>query len=377
MKPARPVVLLALVAFVGLGLTACSDDEGASATTTGAAPADTGQVTAEGISPARCAANKAAGTITYLSSFDFAASPSIVDVVVADQKGYFDAMCLDVELKSSFSTANYPLVASDQAQFSSAGSYTEMLNFAKDGARFVAVADYGKSNITALLVRDDGKVTALADLRGKTIGVKGALPPSLVALLNKAGLKEGADYRVVLLDGFDPKVHLQQAIDALPVYKSNEPGQLDRAGIGYQLFDPSADDIPGSFGILYTNDAFLNAHPTAAQDFVRASLKGMEDAIADPAGAVAASLERIRAGGNKNFLSEEGESYRWQVEKDLVEEARGSLPIGVIDPQLLQAEVDSYTAAGVFATQPAIDGTYSVEIAQQAYGADGKVIWPG
>ncbi len=157
------------------------------------------------------------------------------------------------------------------------------------------------------------------------------------------------------------------------MYKSNEPGQLDRAGIGYKLFDPSDDGIPGSFGILYSNGQFIDDHPTAAQDFVRASLKGMEDAIADPDAAVAASLELIRAGGNKNFLSEEGESFRWQVEKDLVEQAKGDLPIGVIDPALLQAEVDAYTEAGVFDTAPSIDGTYSVELAAEAYGPDGKV----
>ena len=55
---------------------------------------------ADGISAERCEANKAAGKITYLSSFDFAASPSIVDVVMADKKGYFDKLCLDVDLKS-------------------------------------------------------------------------------------------------------------------------------------------------------------------------------------------------------------------------------------------------------------------------------------
>ena len=106
---------------------------------------------------------------------------------MADKQGYFDKLCLDVDLKSSFSTANYPLVAANQAQFSSAGSYTEMLTYAKDGAHFVALADYGKSNIAALLVRDDGKINQLSDLKGKTIGVKGALPPALVAMLNKAG----------------------------------------------------------------------------------------------------------------------------------------------------------------------------------------------
>src|SRR4051794_3233311 len=63
-------------------------------------------VTTAGISDARCAENKAAGKITYISSFDFSASASIVDVLVAKQNGYFDKMCLDVDIKPGFSTSN-------------------------------------------------------------------------------------------------------------------------------------------------------------------------------------------------------------------------------------------------------------------------------
>ena len=75
------------------------------------APAAEGEPLLASVDPERCAANQEAGTITYLSSFDFAAAASIVDVVVAEQSGYFDDLCLDVELLPSFSTANYPLVA--------------------------------------------------------------------------------------------------------------------------------------------------------------------------------------------------------------------------------------------------------------------------
>ena len=109
---------------------------------------------------------------------------------------------------------------------------------------------------------------------------------------------------------------------------------------------------------------------------MRASLQGMADALADPAAAVAACLELIRAGGNKNFLSDEGETFRWQVESKLVATARARCPIGVIDPALLQAEVDAYTAAGVFPTKPATEGTYAVDVAADAYGPDGQVIMP-
>ena len=342
------------------------------------APATGGDgVTAAGISDARCAENKAAGTITYISSFDFAASASIVDVVVAKSKGYFDKMCLNVQLKPGFSTSNYPLVAAGTAQFSSAGNYTEILNYSVDGAAYVAVADYGKAPVEALVTPAAG-ATKLADLKGKTIGVKGDLPPSIVAMLAKAGLKRGADYKELLLDGFDPVAQLAQGIDALPVYKSNEPGQLDAAGVKYNLFDPVTSDTPGSFGLLYTSKSYAADHPTVVQDFTRAALHGMENAIADPEGAVKIAVAAIDSAGNQNYLTEQGELYRWKAELKVVQASTpAGEPIGLIDPAVFDKEYAAYVAAGVWPKgAPKDNKSYDESLARGLYGADGKVIWP-
>ena len=102
-----PALTAVLTACVPLALlVACGSDDGGAGGERDdhpAADAVAGEVTAAGIPPERCDANKAAGTITYLSGFDFSASASIVEVIVAEHKGYFDDMCLDVELKPSFS----------------------------------------------------------------------------------------------------------------------------------------------------------------------------------------------------------------------------------------------------------------------------------
>lgn len=351
-------------------------EAGVETTAAGETPVEGDGVTAEGISDERCAANEAAGKIVYLSSFDYAAAASIIDVIVASEMGYFEAMCLDVELKPSFSTSNYPLVAAGEAQFSSAGSFTEILNYSVDGASFVALADYGKTPIEALVVKDPA-VTDLASLEGATIGVKGDIPPSIVALLNSAGLTRGTSYQEVLLDGFDPVAHLATDIAAVPVYKSNEPGQLDAAGVEYALFDPTELGIPGSFGLLYTSPDFLAEHPTAAQDFIRASLKGMEATIADPEAAVAMAVALIDAAGNPNYLSAEGEGFRLTAELAEVMAGTPDGPVGLIDPSVFEAEVAAYVDAGVLAEAPAsLESFYDASVAEGVIGDDGAVIFP-
>ncbi|HZX54719.1 MAG TPA: ABC transporter substrate-binding protein, partial [Ilumatobacteraceae bacterium] len=287
----------AMLLFPLIAVAACSDAKGAqtSPTSNGSAvsagstvPAAAGTTvvadTVPAVSPVeagklfpadRCEANKAAGKITYLSSFDFSASASIVEVLVAKQKGYFDDMCLDVDLKASFSTENYPLIAANEAQFSSGGSFSEVVDYAgRNDAGFVTLSVDGRTGIDALIVKD-GQSADLSDLKGKTIGVKGAITPSVAAMLKKAGLTEGTDYQTALLDGFDPKVHIAiPEIIGFPGFKSNEPLQLEAAGIPFKLYDPANYGIPGSFGVLYTNSTFLKDFPTATADFMRAAMKG-------------------------------------------------------------------------------------------------------
>ena len=327
----------------------------------------------------RCEANKSAGTINYLSSFDFAASASIVDVLVAEQKGYFDDLCLDVNVKASFSTDNYPLIAANEAQFSSGGSFSEVVDYAgRNDAGFVALAVEGRTGIDALIVKD-GQSNDLTDLKGKTIGVKGAITPSVAAMLKKAGLTEGKDYQTALLDGFDPKVHIAiPEIVGFPGFKSNEPLQLKAADIPFKLYDPADYDIPGSFGVLYTNSTFLHDFPTAAEDFMRAAMKGLADAIADPKAAADIAVGMINANGNALFLSPEGEIARWDVESKLISGSKASdLPIGVPDTKLLDEEVTAYAEIGLFDGKvPDISTVVNTTLVKGLYDSTGKVIWP-
>jgi NitT/TauT family transport system substrate-binding protein len=376
--PAAAVLLVPV-----LLLASCGDDESDATDATDAPDATSGDddadvVAGEPFSAARCEANKAAGTITYLSSFDFAATASIVEVLVAEEQGYFDDLCLDVEVKPSFSVANYPELAANNAQFSSGGSFSEVVDFAaKNEAEFVVLAVEGKTGIDALIVNDGGP-TNLADLAGSTIGVKGKITPSVAAMLKQAGLTEGTDYTTVLLDGFDPKVHIEVPnIVGFPGYKSNEPKQLEAAGIPFTLFDPAESGIPGSFGVLYTNATFLNEHPTAAQDFMRAAMKGLADAVADPAAAAEIALGFINANGNAMFLSPEGETARWAVESKLVVDTNTATALGVPELDLLTDEVTTYAEIGLFdGTAPDITPYVDTALISGVYADDRTVIWP-
>jgi NitT/TauT family transport system substrate-binding protein len=370
-RRAPSAVVVALAA-----LAACGGD-GASTDTTPAGALS--PISADAPFPAeRCAANRAAGTITYLSGFDFAAAASIVEVLVADARGYFDELCLDVEVRASFTTQNYPEIAAGKAQFASGGSFSEMVDYAiANDAPFVAVAVEGKTGIDALIVKD-GAADALEDLRGTTIGVKGKMTPSVAAMLLGAGLREGEDYQTVLLDGFDPTAHIAVPnIVGFPGYKSNEPNQLAAAGIPHRVFDPADYDVPGSFGVLVGNREWIATHPTAAQDFLRAAMRALADSVADPQAAADIAVGYINANGNAMFLSPDGERARWAVDARIVVATNASTALGVPEPELLEAEVSAYADIGLFSgSAPDIDRYVDVELVAGVYDSARTVVWP-
>lgn len=382
----RSLTALALTAAVVISACGSDSDPDGSIDTDGAGTDDTSSngdavspvIAGEAFPDDRCAANEAAGTITYLTGFDFAATASIVDIIVADANGYYDELCLDVEITPSFSTANYPLVAENDAQFASGGSFSEVVAFAQaNDAEFLVAAVEGPTAIDALILKP-GVATELADVAGTTIGVKGKLPPSIAAMLATAGLTENEDYDTVLLDGFDPMAHIAiESIDGFPGYKSNEPGVLERNGVEFDLFDPLDYDIPGSFGIVYTNAAFVAAHPSAAEDFMRATMLGLADAIENPVDAAGAALELINSGGNPNFLSSEGEVFRWTTDAALISELTPEgTGFGVPDVDALQNELDTYGDVGLFGDAGTPNaGDHLTDLLDVVY--DGAtVIWP-
>ena len=314
----------------------------------------------------------------------YTAAGDVTPVFLAKEKGFFEKRGLDVTLTRVALASTIPAALMSNSLQIGTGTGAGLLQAVDGGLDLVTVSGASrqlKSNSTmSLLARKEAKIAAPADLKGKKIGVKGAITPSVKAMLAKAGLVEGTDYQTVLLDGFDPKVHIEVPdIVGFPGYKSNEPKQLEAAGIPFKLYDPSDDGIPGSFGIIYTNSTFLTEFPTAAEDFMRATMKGLADAIADPKAAAAVAVKAIEANNNPLFLSPEGEAARWEVESGLVKDgiAPGK-PAGLPLVDELTAEVTEYAAIGLFdGVAPDISSMADPSVLTKIYATDGTVIWPG
>lgn len=326
---------------------------------------------------ARCQANRDAGKVNFVTGFGFTASAGIIDAIVADAQGYFEELCIDFEVQPGFAPSNSALVIEGQAQFGNSGSFAELVanNVAGEGD-LVALLHWGRTAIEAIVLPADSDVEAFSDLCDKLIGIKGDLPPSLQAAVSMSGIDRSC-FDEILLDGFDPIAHLDLGLDALPVYKSNEPNVLTANGVPFKMLDPLDFGVPSSFAVTFTTQRMIDENPALVADVVRALIRGNQFATANPEIAVENAFELIDAAGNPMFLAMEAERNRWQVESRLVADlAPPDQGAGIPDVALLGAEIDAQVNAGVLETKPDWQSMINGSFAVDAY--DGTtLIWPG
>ncbi|MCI9889237.1 ABC transporter substrate-binding protein [Micrococcales bacterium 31B] len=365
---ARAVAALTVLAVCTLGLAACN----ASATpppASGSSGAPSTSATAA-IDAERCAQNRAAGTVTYLTGYQYQASVSILDVIAAKQLGYFDAMCLDVEIQPGNGDvqSNAKLVAAGTATISGVGSDMDVMQAIAGGIEVTQVATEGHTTIDTLLTGTE--ITDLKQLEGKTLGHKGTLGPTQTAMLKSAGVDLS---KVTLVKvGFDPMVLPRGQVQALTAYKSNEPATLKAQQVPFTEWDPDQYGVQGSFGAMVANPAFASQNPTAVQDFLRATAHALDycSAAAQQQACVEFAAALSQAGYDTAHNLEV-----WKTESHLVaSSATGAVPFAPVDSELT-AQVRLLADAGVLAEGIALPDYVDSSFAEAVF-VDGAVDWP-
>jgi len=259
--------------------------------------------------------NKAAGEITYMTGFYYAASPPDVQVVIADELGYFEGLGLDVTIIPGLDAEGMKYLAANQAQLASSGTPSQVIQSVAQGAEISGIATFGAVGTSALLVMEDSNIYEPNDLKGKTIGYHGALPANLIAMLQYNNM-EVSDIKGVSV-GYDPTILSSGKVDALTIYKSNEPYQLEKLGEKVRIIDPGQFGAETSFGVLAVNNGWAKKHPTAAEDFLRAVLKAHDYAAEHPELVV-----EMLSARSETVYDEDAELNRWKVELELLELSR-------------------------------------------------------
>jgi ABC-type nitrate/sulfonate/bicarbonate transport system substrate-binding protein len=202
-----------------------------------------------------------------------------VAVYVAKEKGYFRDQSLEVEIQHATSGEHIQLLATDRIQFATGTAGDVMKRVASSGVPIVSIAQIGQRDEQSFAVRADSPILTLKDWEGRLVGYKSTVSADYLALVSIGGL-DRAKVREVAV-GFDPRVLVDGRVDVYPVFTANEPDTLARLGVPVRLFDPTTYGVP-SLGLTFiTNQQLVQSKPDVVTRFLRASLRGLADAVAD------------------------------------------------------------------------------------------------
>ncbi|MGG6309358.1 ABC transporter substrate-binding protein [Paenibacillus macerans] len=377
-----PVLLVVLMMFTVMALSACGNSGKAPAANAAAengagsgGEANTAEATnnptGEGVIDweARKKLNEAAGEITYITGYYYAASPPDIQVVMAEELGYFKELGLKVKIMPGLDSEGMKFLAAGQAQIASAGTPSLVIQSVSNGADIRGIATFGATGISAIMVMGDSGMKEPKDLVGKTLGYHGAMPANVIAMFKKSGV-DPTEVKGVSV-GYDPTVLSSGQVDALTVYKSNEPYMMQQMGSDVSFIDPGQFGAETSFGVLAVNNKFAEEHPTAVEDFLRAVSRAHGYAVSNADEAL-----KVLASKSDSVYDLPTETNRWSVESKLVGQSR--VPghgVAWQAEEQWSREIDMLSSAGVVKEQLAIDRVMNNAFIDAIYDGE-TLIWP-
>ena len=258
---ARTAILLA-AALVGAGLlTACASQ------------------------PARAPFKVGLG---YIPSVQFA------PFYLALQEGYYRDAGLDVTLENKIDPDLVVLVGQGALDAGLADG-TSVIPAVSQGIPIRYLATVYAQFPNVVFAKSDSGIRTAADLEGRRVGTPGKYGSNwiqLQALLASAGLS-ASDVTVVPFPDFGQAAGLARgAVDAATGYVNNDPVQLSAQGIPVTIVTGEGmTDLTGP-GII-SSTATISEKKPALKAFIAATLRAMEEIVADPQKGLDAAIRQV------------------------------------------------------------------------------------
>ena len=271
-------IAVALVALIAVVLVACNGDK---------APAAPASSTVATNTPTP---KPAPAKVTFMAGFRPQANLPFVAAYVAKEKGFFADENLDVDIKhSSGADEHLKFLLEGSVQFTT-GTAAQALRRSSDGLPVVAVALYGQRGDQGYVARADSNIKTPTDLKGRTIGFKsGVVPAELDGMLANAGLKR-EDVKLVSV-GFDVRAFVEKQVEVYPVFLSNEPFAIRKAGVEINVLDPADFNVPTMGLTTLVNRETLTKDPVLVERYLRATLRAIAWTQAHPDEAIQVVLK--------------------------------------------------------------------------------------
>ena len=243
-------------------------------------------------------------SMVFMPGYKPQADLPFVGVYVAEEKGFFAAQNLTVDIQASPGQGQHlQLTAAGKVQVTTQDAAVMLQRRASPGLPLVSIALLGQTGQQAYAALAKSGFQTPKDWEGHIVGYKGTIPPDLLALIAAAGADKSKMQLVNV--GFDPRLLTEGKVDVYPVFKSNEPYQIKSWGYDVKLWDASQYGVP-TLGLVYvTSDDTLKNQPEMLARFLRGAFQGIEYARQHPDEAIQITLKYAGPSadpGNQRFM---------------------------------------------------------------------------
>ena len=210
---------------------------------------------------------------------------------VAQDKGYYADENLDVKFEMGSRELNpVKTVATGQDTFALLGGPDTLLTAISKGQPLKAIAIlHRNSNFPALITLKSSGITQLEQLQGKKIGFfYGHISTDVLRnLLRRNGIK----YTEVDV-GFDYNQLITGQIDAQWAFTVTAGLELPAKGVEINMISPADYGIVTHGYTIFALEQTLQEKPDVTLKFLRATLRGVKDTVANPEEALESLLKR-------------------------------------------------------------------------------------
>lgn len=287
---------------------------------------------------------------------------------VALEKGYYKDAGLNVKIAPGGpDIVPEQQVANGSAQIG-VDWVASLLPHQEQGMPLVEIAQiYQQSGLQLVTMKDSG-IKSAADLKGKSVGNwMGGNEFELLALFDKYKLDKNKDLDFVK-QAFTMDQFLTGELDAASVMTYNEYHIVLASGVNeseLNVIDMNDEGVAMLEDNLFANSEWLKDNKEAAAAFVKASIKGWQDAINNPEEAV----DIIMAQAEKGSTTKEHQLIMMkEVAKLVAPEGFDIANIGVIDEDMYQQTADIALKYGVIKKAADIKKSYTNEIMDMVLG---------
>lgn len=177
---------------------------------------------------------------------DWFVNPDHAALIVAQEKGYFTAQELTVELQTPADPNDPPKLAAAGKVDLAVSYQPQLMIHVNAGLPLKRIGTLVSTPLNALVVLKDGPIKSLADLKGRKIGysVGGFEEALLKSMLAKAGLKMEDVTLVNVNFSLSPALLANQVDAVIGAFRNFELNQLDLAKKPGRAFYPEEEGVP-------------------------------------------------------------------------------------------------------------------------------------